>query len=188
MQSTSLSFRNPETWHIAHSYRGKKKQCRHFQRTIIVCIWDSCNGVEEGSCLSFSSGMLTGYTGLLNGCTFCSWCISENMGVFWGLGHLKVTVQEGGESIRGGEKGGPCAVGKGPDLLVLVWAARRACVNKYQFMVLWSKKDYPLRKSNLCLWVNMLCLGKYGWSRIIKGCTKCWAVNTRTRHPQLQFL
>lgn len=118
MQSTSLSFRNPETWHIACSYQGKK--CGHFQRIIIACISDSCNRVEEGCCLSFSSGMMKGYTGWLSGCTSSSWwsnrerrCINKNLGKFWGLGHLNFTVQDGGESIRGEERGGPCAVEMG---------------------------------------------------------------------------
>lgn len=63
-----------ESRNMAHSpLLSRQKKCGHLQRIIIVCIWDSCNGVEEGSCLSFSSGMLTGYTGLLNGCTSCSW-------------------------------------------------------------------------------------------------------------------
>lgn len=136
VRSTSSSFRNPEACHIARSYQGKKCGC--FQRVIIACIWDSCNGVEEGSCLFLSSGMLKGYTGWLSGCTSGSWwsnrerwCINENMAIFWGLGHLNFTVQEGGGSIGGGEKGGPCAVGNGHDLVVLAWQARRACVNKY---------------------------------------------------------
>lgn len=183
MQSTSSSSRNPETWHLAHTYQGKK--CGHFQRIIIACIWDSCDEVEEGSCL-LSSGMLKGYTGLLSGCTSNSWwssrescCINENMGIFWGMAHLSFTVQERGESIRGGKKGGPCAVRNEPDLLVLVWEARRACVNKYQFMMFWTKKDYPLRKSNLCLCMYMLCLGKYGWSRA--------ALNVELWTPGLQF-
>lgn len=112
MQSTSSSFRNPETWHIAHTYQGKNVGI--FQWIIIACIWDSCSGVEEGSCLVLSSGMLKGYTGLLSGCTSSSWwsnrergCINENMGTFLGWGHLHLTVQEGGERIRGGGKGGP---------------------------------------------------------------------------------
>lgn len=150
--------------------------------------------MEEGSCLFLSSGMLEGYTGLPSGCTSSSWwshrerlCINENMGIFWGLGHLNFTVMKEVRVLEEGKRVGLCS-GKWAWLLILVWEVRRAYVNKYQFIMFWSKKDYPLRKSNLCLWVYVLCLGEFEWFRVIESCTKCWAVNIRTRHPQLQFL
>lgn len=183
MQSTSSRSRNPETWHIAHTYQYKK--CGHFQRIIIACVWDSCNGVEEGSCL-LSSGMLKVYTdckvaALLvhDGVTergvasMKTWVYSEDWDISVLLYRRERTV------LEEGEKGGPYAVRNGPDSLALVWEAGRACVNNCQFMMFWSKKDCPLRKSNLCLCMYMLCLGEYGWSRA--------ALNVELWTPELQF-
>lgn len=108
------------------------------------------------------------------------WGYSEDWNISISLYRREVRVLEEGKRV------GPVS-GKWAWILVLVWEAGRAYVNKYQLMIFWSKKDYPLRKSKLCLWVYVLCLGEFGWSTAIKSCTKCWAVNTRTRHPSFSF-